>query len=87
MTETLYLDGKPLIRGEFPLCTLSEDESEYQGDGLSLSQEISGSISFETNITARQMLFLMTGKLPSNNWLKMHGGVMERKARRKRRWN
>jgi hypothetical protein len=83
MTGTVYRDGQPITFGEIPSPTLSADGCEYQEEGLTVAKEITGSISFKTNITARQEIMLMTGKLPSNNWMKMHGGVMERKAGRR----
>lgn len=32
------------------------------------------------HITPWDMITLVTGKRPSNNWMKMHGGIMERKV-------
>lgn len=39
-------------------------------------------IEFECNmdISPAAKVFLLTGKWPSNNWFKMHGGVLQRKA-------
>lgn len=37
------------------------------------------SLEVTQKINPRVLLFLRTGKYPSNNWLKMHGGIMERR--------
>lgn len=43
-----------------------------------------GEFSFTIHISPRMRRFLLTGKYPSNNWMRMHGFPMERKGRK--RW-
>lgn len=45
---------------------------------------------FSCHISPWDEILLITGKRPTNNWMKMHGGIMERKvqlrkARKRRR--
>lgn len=37
-------------------------------------------ITISSHISPWVMIGLITGKRPTNNWMKMHGGIMERKV-------
>lgn len=42
-------------------------------------------ITIEMRLITRQMWLLLTGRKVSNNWLKMHGGIMQRKSYKERK--
>lgn len=62
---------------------ISKEDMERTGFELKIQKEIQ--LEFEARITPRILLLLYTGKYPTNNWLKMHGGIMERRNRRRRK--
>ncbi len=62
---------------------ISKEDMEQTGFELKIQKEIQ--LEFEARITPRILLLLYTGKYPTNNWLKMHGGIMERRNRRRRK--
>lgn len=69
-----------IFAGEKLLCEV--ENVEFQNDfvenkGSAIPNDVI--LSFETKINSRVLLFLRTGIYPSNNWLKMHGGIMERR--------
>lgn len=45
---------------------------------------IEGSFTLAWPISISERQFILTGKYPSNNWLKMHGYPMRRKHRKRR---
>ena len=62
---------------------ISKEDMEQTGFELKIPKEIQ--LELEARITPRILLLLYTGKYPTNNWLKMHGGIMERRNRRRRK--
>lgn len=87
---TLYMDGKAIE----PLTnvTLTEYESDSGQDSIdisSLREPCEAIIEVKTKFDPKTLLLILTGMKVSNNWLKMHGGVMSRKrySKKKRRTN
>lgn len=80
-----------IYAGEKLLCEVENAEFQngfVENRGRAIPNEVI--LAFETKINPRVLLFLCTGKYPSNNWLKMHGGIMERRIQvnrlRKNEW-
>lgn len=74
----LYMGGKKL--GDVEVVLIPEPQSCKDKDGIisGLPREIN--IEMKTHISPWAELFLLTGKWPANNWMKMQGGIMKRKA-------
>lgn len=92
MRGTLYVDGRKLGDIEeldFPIKPAQLSKTEKIGQSLEIPKEIT--MEFQARVTPRLLLILATGMSISNNWMKMHGGIMERKVQiakaRKRRMN
>ena len=62
---------------------ISKEDMEQTGFELKITKE--NQMEIVARITPRILLLLYTGKYPTNNWLKMHGGIMERRNRRRRK--
>lgn len=88
ITGTIYFNGKPMAVGEIPELYITpngEDEKEPIAYFHQDSNEYTFTMQLPYTNAKRMCLFLIYGKPITNNWLKMHGGVMIRKiARRKR---
>lgn len=86
MIGALYVDGRKLGDIEeldFPIKPAQLSKTEKIGQSLEIPKEIT--MEFQARVTPRILLLLYTGKYPTNNWLKMHGGIMERRNRRRRK--
>lgn len=67
------------------LSSLPDIEMQQEDDELREIGHFEGEIKFKTKITTRGWLAIL-GMPTSNNWRKMHGGVMDRNCgKRKRR--
>lgn len=62
---------------------LPEVQSEEHFIGVDLASGESFTAEIELNICPLGMLSLLTGRRITNNWLKYHGGVMQRKRHRR----
>ena len=84
----LYFNGKPMVVGEIPELDImpnTEDEKEPMPYFRPVSNEHTFTMQLPYTNAKRMCLSLIYGRPITNNWLKMHGGVMIRKiARRKR---
>ena len=84
MEAILYSDGKYIGKiKDMHANKISNEDMEQTGFELKIQKEIQ--LEFEARMTPRVLLLLYTGKYPTNNWLKMHGGIMERRNRRRRK--
>lgn len=75
----IYVDGKKIMEvAEVTVTVADIDPAEKPKKSLTLAEpvEITGSF----HISPLDMIELVTGKRPTNNWMKMHGGIMERKV-------
>lgn len=81
MSGTLYVDGRKLGDIEeldFPVKPEPLSETEKIGQSVEIPKEIT--MEFQARVTPRLLLTLFTGLPITNNWLKLHGGIMERKV-------
>ena len=81
MRGTLYVDGRKLGDIEeldFPIKPAQLSKTEKIGQSLEIPKEIT--MEFQARVTPRLLLTLATGMSISNNWMKMHNGIMERKV-------
>ena len=87
MSGTIYFNGKPMTVEEIPELDITlniEDEKEPMPYFRPVSNECTFTMQLPYRNTKRMCLSLIYGRPITNNWLKMHGGVMIRKiARRK----
>lgn len=75
----IYVDGKKIMEvAEVTVTVADIDPAEKLKKSLALAEpvEITGSL----HISPWDMIELVTGNRPTNNWMKMHGGIMERKV-------
>lgn len=75
----LYIDGKKIVEissAEISEAPVISDPVEERT--ISLNEEFS--LTCEVNIDRLTMLSVLYGFNVSNNWLKMHGGIMTRKG-------
>lgn len=81
MSGTLYVDGRKLGDIEeldFPVKPAQLSKTEKIGQSVEIPKEIT--MEFQARVTPRLLLTLATGMPITNNWMKMHGGIMERKV-------
>lgn len=81
MRRTLYVDGRKLGDIEeldFPIKPAQLSKTEKIGQSVEIPKEIT--MEFQARVTPRLLLTLFTGLPITNNWLKLHGGIMERKV-------
>lgn len=84
-TGILYFNDKPMAVREILELHITEDEKEPTPCFRLDSNECSFGMTLPYTNAKRMYLSLIYGRPITNNWLKMHGGVMIRKiARRKR---
>ena len=83
----LYFNGKPMVAGEIPELDImpnTEDKKEPVAYFHPDSNECTFTMQLPYTNAKRMCLSLIYGRPITNNWLKMHGGVMISKiARRK----
>lgn len=77
-------DGKCGPLGHVSDIELPEETSQEQYMTFS-DEPIEFEVELDKPISRRTMIFLLTGKWLSNNWLRMHGLPMERKGYRGKR--
>ena len=80
LSGTLYLNNEPIMK--LDKCEFCEDQiyTDYIDETsrkVRFSEPTSGTI--EMKIDRNFLLTLLYGRKVTNNWLKMHGGVMTRK--------
>ena len=86
ITGTFYFNGKPMIVGEIPELDITqntEDEKESMSYFHPNSSEYTFTMRLPYTKAKRMYLSLIYGMPITNNWLKMHGGVMIRKIQRR----
>lgn len=76
----LNFNGQPL--GSIPELTLETETETLDEPAIRMPESYEATIIF--NMNRATMLSLIYGRSITNNWLKMHGGVMQRKTRQKR---
>lgn len=81
MSRALYVDGRKIgdiAELDFPVKPAQLSKTEKIGQSVEIPKEIT--MEFQARVTPRLLLTLATGMSISNNWMKMHGGIMERKV-------
>lgn len=78
MDGQLYFRDKPVGRFHEMNMTLENESLDDLPEHLSTSW--SGEMFFETKLDSLTVLSLLSGRRVTNNWLKMHGGVLMRKG-------
>ena len=80
MSGVLYIDGRKLGDVSITNMTLTaEDDNSLSGFSIPKNQE---ACFYVTNpITRLDFLSIFHGRKVTNNWLKMHGGIMSRKGK------
>lgn len=73
---TIYFDGKPVAKG-IPELTLEAEPETTEEPVLKIPK--AQEVSFKCKIDDKVLLHLIYGRPITNNWLKMHGGVMRRR--------
>lgn len=73
---TLYLDNKEIG----PVTDISIDPTAGPSDGLVGRLIEAVEVSFTARFDPWDMWLYLTGRKITNNWLKMHGGIMRRRA-------
>lgn len=48
--------------------------------------KLNGEYTTPCDVTPQDIISLMCGKRISNNYFKLHGGIMRRKGRRRKKW-
>lgn len=80
----LYIDGSRIgTLPELPELILPETEVDSNEQQISRPEPVE--ITFKARISPQNLLSIFTGRHLSNNWFKLHGGVMRRKRREGRR--
>jgi hypothetical protein len=74
----LYMNGKKIADIESAEITV-EKKPKNTSKQFTFKREMEV-IMCGCHITPWDMIALVTGKRPSNNWMRMHGGIMERKV-------
>lgn len=77
----LQADGKKIMFGEIKeINTISDREDFYESQlYIAPTQEYEFTLRWNPNI--RMLYFVLHGRLPSNNWMRMHGYRSCRKKR------
>lgn len=76
-TGTLYLDGSPI--GEIQEASFEREESRVSDLAASFKKLGEVTLTATTRLRRLTFLSLIHGRKVTNNWLKMHGGVMTRR--------
>lgn len=78
----IYMDGKRI--GEIGEVNLELKPKEQKFNTIRRpKKQMSGTI--ELKLREKEVLSLTIGKKVTNNWLKMHGGIMTRKFKKRKR--
>lgn len=77
-------DGSEIMRSEnISEASIEPNESSDPNGVIKAPQSIEGELRFNGHIDTKVVLSLLTGMKITNNWLKLHGGVIERKSYKK----
>lgn len=78
----MYMDGKRI--GEIEEANLELKTNEQKFNTIRrVKKQMSGT--FTLKLREKEVLSLIIGKKVTNNWLKMHGGIITRKFRKRKR--
>lgn len=83
MDGQLYFRDKPVGRFHEMNMTLENESLDDLPEHLSTSY--SDKMTFDIRLDSLTVLSLLSGRRVTNNWLKMHGGVLMRKGLQKRK--
>lgn len=83
MDGQLYFRDKPV--GSFHEMNMTVENESLDDLPEHLSTSWSGEMFFETKLDSLTVLSLLSGRRVTNNWLKMHGGILMRKGLQKRK--
>lgn len=78
MDGQLYFRDKPVCRFHEMNTTLDNESLDDLPEHLSTSY--SDKMTFDISLDNLTVLSLLSGRRVTNNWLKMHGGVLMRKG-------
>lgn len=84
---TLYIGGRHIKKAKEINTNNIKIENDRTGKEEKLYESMSagGTLEMEAKIERLDMLGLMYGRKITNNWLKMHGGVMGRRNGKKKK--
>lgn len=78
----MYMDGKRI--GEIEEANLELKPKEQKFNTIRRARkQVSGTLALK--LREKEVLSLIIGKKVTNNWLKMHGGIMTRKFKKRKR--
>lgn len=83
MDGQLYFEDRPVGRFEEMNITMEDESVEDLPEHLLTSW--SDKMTFGIRLDNLTVLSLLSGRQVTNNWLKMHGGVLIRKGLKKRK--
>ena len=78
----MYMDGKRIGEIEEVNFELKPKEQKFNTIRR-VRKQVSGT--FALKLREKEVLSLIIGKKVTNNWLKMHGGIMTRKLKKRKR--
>lgn len=83
------MDGQLYFRDK-PVCRFHEMNMTVENEPLDdlpehLSTSYSGEMTMDVELDRLTALSLLSGRRVTNNWLKMHGGVLIRKGLKRRK--
>ena len=81
----LYFNDKPMAVREILELHITEDEKEPMPYFHPDSNECTFTMKLPYRNARKMGLSLIYGRPITNNWLKMHGGIMSRKVARRKR--
>lgn len=76
-TGEVFIEAK-----DIKIESVEPDDKTYVNQRFNFKPLNSGEVSFDVQINRNQLLSLLTGKDITNNWLKMHGGIMTRRNKK-----
>ena len=80
---TLYMNGKRIGKVAEASFELDSEEEKRIRKKAKTKEPISGTLTLK--LEGKETLGLIIGIKVTNNWLKMHGGIITRKLRRRKR--
>lgn len=83
MDGQLYFRDKPV--GSFHKMNMTLENESVEDLPEHLSTSWSGEMTMDVELDSLTALSLLSGRRVTNNWLKMHGGVLIRKGLKKRK--
>lgn len=85
MDGQLYFRDKPVGRFEEMNITMEDEDEENEKLPEHILTSYSGEMTMDVELDSLTALSLLSGRRVTNNWLKMHGGVLIRKGLKKRK--